>query len=436
MKHVVVIGAGVAGLIAAVTLQEAGCQVTLLEAGDAVGGRVQTAFVDGVPLELGAEFIHGKPPELLSLLDGLGLTHYELEGETVSYDADGLHSSESDADDSPFALLEQMTAWSDEHPQQDMSFAEYCTQRNVAPDLRQAAMGYVEGFNAADANRISVRSLAVQQRAEDEINGDEVSHVDGGYGRLPAALAERFQRAGGKLQLQAHVNAVAWSTGEVTVHLAASGTVQAEASVITLPLGVLQAGAVRFEPAPGNVLQDAQRMVMGRVCRIDLRFRTRWWAELNRSEKGSLEKLSFLLPHGQRSSTRFRVFWTGFPSLDPVLTAWSGGPAAEVFSGMDDHEIAHAACSDLAAIFGVPKEQILDQLVSHHSHDWSADPLFGGAYSWVSVGGVNASASMSVPVQETLFFAGEHTDTTGHWGTVHGALRSGLRAARQVLATA
>ena len=421
--------------MAAVTLQEAGCHVTLLEAGDAVGGRIRTVFVDGVPLELGAEFIHGKPPELLSLLDDLGLTHYELEGENLSYDAEGLHQGESDADDSPFVLLEQMTAWSDEHPQQDMSFAEYCTQWNVALDLRQAATGYVEGFNAADAHRISVRSLAVQQRAEDEISGDEVGHVNGGYARLPGALVERFQRAGGTLHLQAHVNAVAWSTGEVKAHLAAGETVRAEAGVIALPLGVLQAGAVRFDPVPGNVLEDAQRMVMGRVCRVNLSFRTRWWTELNRPDKAQLEKLSFLLPHGQRSDMNFRVFWTGFPRLDPVLTAWSGGPAAEAFAGKDSHEIAHAACADLATIFGVPREQVLDQLVSHHSHDWSADPLFGGAYSWVSVGGVNASAAMSVPVEHTLFFAGEHTDTTGHWGTVHGALRSGLRAARQVLAT-
>ena len=175
-------------------------------------------------------------------------------------------------------------------------------------------------------------------------------------------------------------------------------------------------------------------MAMGQVCRINLVFRSRWWAELNHPEKEALQSLSFLLPEGQRSDLHFRVFWTGFPLLHPVLTAWSGGPAADAFASRNDHEIAHAACADLARIFGVSDERVLNDLVSHHHHDWSRDPLFGGAYSWVPVGGVSASQAMTEPVEDTLFFAGEHTDTTGHWGTVHGALRSGLRAAQQVLA--
>ena len=56
-----------------------------------------------------------------------------------------------------------------------------------------------------------------------------------------------------------------------------------------------------------------------------------------------------------------------------------------------------------------------------------------GAYSYVRAGGLNNARRLSIPVMETLFFAGEHTDTTGHWGTVHGAMRSGIRAARQIL---
>jgi monoamine oxidase len=115
------------------------------------------------------------------------------------------------------------------------------------------------------------------------------------------------------------------------------------------------------------------------------------------------------------------------------LTAWSGGPAADRFKGLDTHAIAHIACGDLARIFGLSEKDVLDELVGHESHDWQRDPLSLGAYSWVPVGAVDASAKMAVPVEGTLFFAGEHTDTTGHWGTVHGALRSGMRAASQVL---
>ena len=74
-------------------------------------------------------------------------------------------------------------------------------------------------------------------------------------------------------------------------------------------------------------------------------------------------------------------------------------------------------------------------LVSWHLHDWQADEYSLGAYSYALAGGAGASALLAQPVAGTLFFAGEHTDTSGHPGTVHGALRSGLRAAAQVLAS-
>ena len=439
MKKVVVIGAGVAGLIAAVRLAEAGCAVTVLEASDRVGGRIRTVVRGDAAIELGAEFVHGKPPEMIALLEELGLEHYELSGKNVSYARDGSLSVDEDSDggaDDPFTLLEKMTAWSEAHAKEDLSFAEYVARVKVEPHLAAGATAFVEGFNAADASRISVRSLAVQQRAEDSIEGDALFHVRGGYAALPQALAARLEKAGGSLRLRSCVDAVAWSRGRVEVHLVSGESLMADAAIITLPLGVLQADRVRFTPAPGKVLEHAERMAMGHVCRINLVFKRRWWAEMAHAQHESLKELSFLLPaeRGSVNGPHFAVFWSGYPSLDPVLTAWVGGPAAARFDGLDTHAIAHIACGDLARIFGLSEKDVLDELVGHESHDWQRDPLSRGAYSWVPVGAADASAKMTAPVEGTLFFAGEHTDTTGHWGTVHGALRSGMRAASQVLA--
>jgi monoamine oxidase len=443
VKRVVVVGAGVAGLIAAVELAEAGCAVTMLEASDHVGGRIRTVLRGDTAIELGAEFVHGKPPEMLALLAELGLEHYELTGNNVHYAQDGslfVESGDEKGDDSeegddPFALLEQLAAWIDAHAHEDLSFAKYLARVNAKPDVALAASSYVEGFNAADAKRISVRSLAVQQRAEDSIEGDAAFHVDGGYSRLPQELASRLERAGGAIRLNAPVVEIAWSRGWVGPTLSNGEVVAADAAVVTLPLGVLQADRVRFTPAPGDVLLHAARMAMGHVCRINLVFKRRWWAEMDHPHHDALQSLSFLIP-AERVETdepHFAVFWGGHPSLDPVLTAWCGGPSADRFAGLDPHAVAHIACADLARIFGLTNEQVLDEIVGHESHDWQRDPLAFGAYSWVPVGGVDASAKMCVPVEGTLFFAGEHTDTTGHWGTVHGALRSGMRAALQVL---
>ncbi len=439
-KNIIVVGAGVTGLIAAVKLAEAGLNVTVLEADDRVGGRIRTEYAGDVAIELGAEFVHGKPPELLALLDELRLEKYELGGANISFSPYGDLHPQSDEDDGgsedhgPFPLMERMTQWSDAHPDEDLSFSEWLQQVSFAPEDAASATGYVEGFNAADATEISVRSLAVQQYAEDSIEGDTSFHVSGGYARLTAALQQRLRSLGGAVCLGEAVTHIDWAQEQVTCRCGDGHAFSADQAIITLPLGVLQAGAVRFTPEPSDVLAQAARMRMGAVCRINLLFQRRWWAEIPHPQHEALQQMSFLLPTQRAKGAHFNVFWTGFPSLDPVLTAWVGGPSANLFDTLDDHAITHIACADLARIFGLTQEQVLDELVSHHLHNWQRDPLALGAYSWVPAGAVDASEAMSQPVDNTLFFAGEHTDTTGHWGTVHGALRSGLRAAAQVLA--
>jgi monoamine oxidase len=436
LKKILVVGAGVSGLIAAVKLAEAGCAVTILEARDRVGGRIETQLVNGTHVELGAEFVHGRPPEMFALLEELGLRTYELNGTDVSYTPYGElhpHEGEEDEDEGPFAAMERLAQWVDAQPSGDVTFTEYLQRAGISSEDAAGSRSFVEGFNAADATEISVRSLAVQQRAEDSIEGDAAFHLNNGYASLPGALAERAGKAGAQLRVRAKVQSIEWSRGSVTATLESGETIAADAAVITLPLGVLQGGAVAFSPAPGQILTQAARMRMGRVCRINLVFRRRWWAELDRPERAALNRMGFLLPTERATGAHFNVFWTGFPSLDPMLTAWSGGPSSGNFDALSDHAIARIACSDLAGIFGLTPQEVLDELVAHPMHDWNTDELARGAYSWVPVGAADASEKMGQPVEDTLFFAGEHTDTTGHWGTVHGALRSGMRAAEQLL---
>jgi monoamine oxidase len=72
-------------------------------------------------------------------------------------------------------------------------------------------------------------------------------------------------------------------------------------------------------------------------------------------------------------------------------------------------------------------------LSASYFHDWNSDPFSYGAYSYVKAGGEGCQATLAAPIANTLFFAGEHTDTTGHNGTVHGAIASGQRAAKEIL---
>ncbi len=110
-----------------------------------------------------------------------------------------------------------------------------------------------------------------------------------------------------------------------------------------------------------------------------------------------------------------------------------GDPRASALEGKTPYELASDACAALAKIFAVEEHHVGSNLVATCSHDWAADPFAQRAYSYLPVGAVEASAAIAQPQAGTLFFAGEHTDITGNWGTAHAAIRSGLHAAEQIL---
>jgi len=119
-----------------------------------------------------------------------------------------------------------------------------------------------------------------------------------------------------------------------------------------------------------------------------------------------------------------------------MLTGWVGGPRALHLAGKSANDLASEACAALAEVFGVEEAIVRDELIETAAYDWTNDAFARGAYSYVPVGAIDAPAAMGVPELGTMFFAGEHTDVTGHWGTVHAAMRSGLRVAEQVVEAA
>ena len=421
---VLVLGAGVAGLAAALDLAAAGRRVTVLEARDRIGGRIFTRHT-AVPVELGAEFIHGLAPELWRMLREAALSTYELDGTQLCFDAGMLGPCGADRGEA-FALLDAMTRWVDAHPDRDESFASHLHRAGIAGPTADRASAYVEGFNAADRNVIGIEALAKQQRAEEAIAADRIFRIEQGYDALPRHLAERLLRAGGVLHTGAPVDRVSWGPRHIRMSGTRAGapfTLQAAQAVITLPLGVLHAGRVVFEPAPAAILEAARRLAMGPAQRMTLEFRSRFWADRT-------PDLHFLFAENQPWPT----WWTAMPGTAPTITAWAAGPKALQLAAAtrsDPQAMRRACLGTLAEIFGLAAGAAEELLVGAHWHDWSSDPYACGAYSYAPAGALDASGKMAVPVLETLYFAGEHTDTSGHWGTVHGALRSGLRAAAQ-----
>jgi monoamine oxidase len=195
-------------------------------------------------------------------------------------------------------------------------------------------------------------------------------------------------------------------------------------AVVAVPLGVLQARSIEFAPQPGEILIQADRLNMGAVLRLTLVFKQKFWDP----------NLSFLFAPGESPPT----WWTPAPHEAPVFTAWAGGPKAELLLELiaadgDAGALLDRTLATLAKIFALPVSQLRQMLSSWHMHNWHSDDYARGAYSYVQAGALDAPEKMRIPVEDTVYFAGEHTDVTGHWGTVHAALAAGAHAADQVM---
>ena len=426
---VVVIGAGIAGLAAARALAQRGLRVVVLEARDRVGGRILSQSAErGQTVELGAEFVHGRSPELWALIEEAGLTAVQRSGATLQVDSAGqVHAGEGPM--RVFDALEELESYAGP----DRPFADWLRDQRLDREQARMLTSYVEGFNAADAERIGILSLGAQQKAEEELEGDRAWHLRGGYAQLCEFLAARVRDHGAEIRLNAEVRAIEWRERHVQITLRDGTVVYAPQCILTLPLGVLQqvnrALGMSIQPEPAAIAH-ARRLAMGSALRFTMLFRTPWWRASPRVQPHQAAQMSFLFTRDTLPS----VWWTPAPEQQalPSLTGWVGGPRVAELRGQSSQQLGEHACGILAHAFAVEREHVRDNLVSVSMHDWDADPFSRGAYSYVPAGALEAPATLCRPEQNTLFFAGEHTDTTAQWGTVHAALGSGLRAAAQV----
>lgn len=431
---VIVIGGGVAGLSVAEQLHKAGLSFVILEARERAGGRINTITSNaGNRIEFGAELLHGKVPELMQVVEEANLEYYQAKDSHLTFLNGELQSADQYFEDTG-EILDSMLQRTNSTDQTFSEFAgELVKEDHSLADSVKQAIGFVEDLNACYADRVSVEWLSEAQRVSNETGGDDLFRLKKGYGALVDFFLSKLPSD--LIKLNHRVKAIHWKKGEVRI-TARSGNKEHEISgksaVITLPASVLQLAcipeaitddSIRFDPPLSEKVEALKSIVLGLAYRLTLEFEYCFW------EKGKFENMGFI--HSR--NLPFTTWWSQAPESLPILIAWAAGPKADALKGKTKDELVDLALVSLSQVMHCSVSELKHELVEVHFHDWTSDPYSLGAYSSVLAGGMGAASELAKPMYQTLFFAGEATETDGFAATVPGALKSGLRAAKELI---
>ncbi len=419
---VIVVGAGAAGLAAAQRLKQAGRRVLLLEARDRVGGRVHTSRAwPELPVDMGASWIQGSAGNpMTAMAERLGAHTVATDEEAAMVvDADGRRLSEGRLEaiyDGYEEVLERAAAAAEEWDRDaslDRAVAEALEGLDLSAADRQA-LDWALDFAVSLEYAAAPKDLSAWYWDDDEALGGENLLLPEGYGRLLERVAADLD-----VHLGQPVTRVEHESGGVTVS-GPGGVFRADQAVVTLPLGVLKAGAVTFDPPlPEAHRQAIGHLGMGVLSKLWLRFdRVRWG-----------ERAHWLGALGPRPGE-----WTAFVNLapqtgQPLILAFNAGDFGRRAEEMDEGRAVADCMASLRRILGPD----LPDPVAWQRSSWGRDPWSRGSYSYRPPG---ASAKdhrlLATPAGPRLLLAGEHCHPQ-YPATVHGAWLSGLAAAERIL---
>lgn len=408
-----VIGAGAAGIAAARTAREAGHSVVVLEARDRVGGRAVTDTARlGLPYDLGATWLHQAATNpLVPLAAGLGVTLHDSDALRREQTRIGNRPA-SPAEDAEytaaFAAAERAIEAAANAPGPDRSLAEGMAATGPWAPAIEAWQGDI--ISAAPAAEVSLRDF----QANALEGGNRLP--EGGFGALVARLAE-----GLPVMLGAPVTRLAWG-GREAVAEGPFGTLRARAAIVTVPTSLLAAGAIRFDPPlPAETLQAAHDLPLGHVVKLGFR--------VEGEERFGLPPFSSV--DRQVAPGEPLVAMSLWPFGRPVISCHVGAAAGRALEEEGDAAVEAFMRAELVTRFGADAARVLrpGPVVS----EWGRDRWSRGVYSYARIGRAEARAILARPLAGgRLCLAGEATDT-GMAGTVGGAWRSGVAAARAAM---
>ncbi len=430
--RVVVVGAGIAGLAAANALVHAGVPTLVLEARDRIGGRLHTADVGGSPIDLGGSWIHsprGNPLSAWAEQVGVERRPAEITSGMVGVDP---ASGRLPAVDFERLMARAMGAF-------DVVFGTMLASAARAASMGEVVDAYIRdqqrlGLTAADAHRLRtiildlVESDASGAAAEVAADGYPANGLFyegsdlgdfplGGYRRLVEPLARGLdvQTSTVVTGIGAHADGVVVTTSRGVAHAASH-------VLVTVPLGVLKADAIAFDPPlPDDRRAAIARLGFGRFEKLALTFEPEAW---------SRAALPNILPLRADGRAEVTVITNLAPVVgEPAAVAFAYGSRAGVLGDVGVDEAARRVMGILRAAAGGS----LPEPVAVARSDWAGDPFSRGAYAFLRVGSTADDLdALARPLGGRVLFAGE---ATGHArvGFADGSFSTGIREAKRLL---
>lgn len=438
MKRVVVVGAGLAGMTAALDLVDAGRDVVVLEARDRVGGRVFTHYFDDTThAELGGESIDDNHAAILALLD-----RFELRTERRPVEARDDSIVHYDGTRTPIAAflerdggkvaadyfrfmseLDAVSAGVDpEHPERFERAAEldaisldaFIVSLRLVPEAEfLVCLEYRGEYNAEPAD-LSMLFIAQQNEGEDPgPEGVETMRIAGGNSTLTAAMASTL---GDRIQLSSAVTKIEHADDGVVVH---AGDVAVEASHVVLAIPMMPLRAVSFDP---TLDAAAAAMIagldLGAAAKVVNEYAARFWTSISPSGSTLTD-----LP--------FHVAWAAtdsYASVAGLLTQFITGDGAVTAAALDD--------ATRIETFGAMLDEVFPEGVSlrtgrNATMAWANEPFTGGGYAIFRPGQVVPFWPVLREGRGRIRFAGEHTEAL--IGYMESAIRSGHRVAGEIV---
>jgi monoamine oxidase len=410
----VIMGGGISGLAAALELVRNNISTTVLEAKNRFGGRIHTIHHAGVPIELGAEFIHGRSKALFNAIRDAKLSTQTVPETNRTFEDGKLQDCEM------WDVISDVLRRVDER-QPDCSIDAFLARQPLDDRTRAIVRNFVTGFDAAHTDRISAHACLRAEYAGEQMELDQELRVAEGYSALVEYFVREIEARGGRLITGAKVSHVRWQWGNVEVIASRESrneVFRADAAIVTLPVGVLKSRGVLFEPSLAEKIEAIDGMEFGNVVKTIFQFKESSWNDFG-----------FIHVPGAPIPT----WWSDVRG--PMITGWAGGTHADALLGFSTEQLCRTGLETLSKIIfgGTPARVLRQRLSAVHYYNWANDSEIRGAYSYIPVNGLDLPRLLEAPVAGTLFFAGEATVTDAQTGTVFGALESGQRAARELL---